>query len=306
VAALTDSTGAVTERYRYDAYGKQTITSPTGTVLARSSVNWSRGFTGYIADRETGLCYARSRMYSPGLGRFVSRDPMVYVDGPSVYQAFFVPAGTDPFGLFDMTQWNTLHTFAVSNGPFPMARSALRNWMENGGDLAFPFSNIMSSSEAAAGRDALKALLKHAVANSLSVGTSFPCDSTKTIQAGSFPTDQAVTTSGANDVHLLLGRFSIHGTVGGTLSKKCCGGIFFGPTCEVSGSLTYAYSIDDIYDFNVGDGYNLPGGLVVTASYLNQVKGLLHGENGVTNPHSTSSGTDTETVDVTCVAFASW
>jgi len=109
VAALTDSTGAVTERYRYDAYGKQTITSAVGAMLARSSVNWNRGYTGYIADQETSLLYARSRMYSSFLGRFASRDserrhPILvfsqdgYRDGFSLYFAYFAINHIDPLG----------------------------------------------------------------------------------------------------------------------------------------------------------------------------------------------------------------
>jgi len=112
-AALTDFARTVVERYRYDAYGKQTITNSTGTVLARSSVNWNRGFTGYISDQETGLMHARGRYYSGVLGSFISRDPIgdpdplwnanpiQYADGLSLYGAFFAPNNTDPFG----TSW---------------------------------------------------------------------------------------------------------------------------------------------------------------------------------------------------------
>jgi len=39
-------------------------------------VNWNRGFTGYIADGETGLLHARARQFSPELGRFIGRDPV--------------------------------------------------------------------------------------------------------------------------------------------------------------------------------------------------------------------------------------
>jgi len=75
VAAMTDSTGAVVERYRYDAYGKRTVTNAGGTPIAASTIGQQRGFTGYYLDAETGLYYARARMYSPSLGRFVNRDP---------------------------------------------------------------------------------------------------------------------------------------------------------------------------------------------------------------------------------------
>ena len=59
VAALTDATGAVVERYKYTAYGKQIITAGVGgAIRAKSAVGLDRGFTGYVADNETGLLYA--------------------------------------------------------------------------------------------------------------------------------------------------------------------------------------------------------------------------------------------------------
>jgi len=73
-SAITNASGVVVERMRYDAYGKQTITTATGTTRNQSAVGFSRGFTGYIIDEETGLYYARARMYSVGLGRFLSRN----------------------------------------------------------------------------------------------------------------------------------------------------------------------------------------------------------------------------------------
>lgn len=59
------------------------------------------GFTGYITDSETGLCFARTRMYSPTLGRFVGRDALTYAEGYSLYLAYFVPRGVDPLGMYD-------------------------------------------------------------------------------------------------------------------------------------------------------------------------------------------------------------
>lgn len=103
VAALTSGNtgdmGAVVEKYAYDAYGKQTITAGVGgAVRAKSAVGFDRGFTGYIVDQETGLLHARARQYSPTLGRFIGRDPKGYVDGLSLYSAYFVPNHLDPTG----------------------------------------------------------------------------------------------------------------------------------------------------------------------------------------------------------------
>ncbi len=100
VAALTDGTGAVVERYRYDAYGKRTVLAANGTTtLAGSAYGNQRSFTGLYEDAETGLLVADWRVYKPSLGRWISRDPLGYVDGLSLYAAYFVPNSTDPSGL---------------------------------------------------------------------------------------------------------------------------------------------------------------------------------------------------------------
>jgi len=119
-SAVANAAGQVQERYRYDAYGKQTITTATGTTRNRSAEGFSRGFTGYILDEETGLYYARARMYSAGLGRFIERDAMRrnigmgpdgvsrfllpsggdgYQDGMSLYSGNYIPNQMDPSGM---------------------------------------------------------------------------------------------------------------------------------------------------------------------------------------------------------------
>ncbi len=64
-------------------------------------MGYSCGYTGYIRDDETGLNFARARMYSPITGRFVGRDPLGYVDGFGLYIAYFIPNRLDPWGLED-------------------------------------------------------------------------------------------------------------------------------------------------------------------------------------------------------------
>jgi len=88
-----------------------------------SSYGFQRGFTGYHLDAESGLCYARARMYSAALGRFIGRDsdpvhdhyvlpevplagntdggvPLTsgYNDGWNLYAAYFAPNFVDPSG----------------------------------------------------------------------------------------------------------------------------------------------------------------------------------------------------------------
>ncbi len=65
--AITDSTGAVVERYDYDAFGALRNT-PTG-------LSNDRRFTGEQHDAETAYTFLRARYYDPALGRFISKDP---------------------------------------------------------------------------------------------------------------------------------------------------------------------------------------------------------------------------------------
>lgn len=98
VTAAMDGGGTLLERYRYDAYGARTVLDPAGAPGSGSAVGNEIGFTGRAHDSETGLIYFRSRYYDPELGRFISREP-TYIEGPSLYQAYFVPHRPDPSGL---------------------------------------------------------------------------------------------------------------------------------------------------------------------------------------------------------------
>ena len=100
VAAVTSASGEVIERWSYNSYGVETVKSSIGDTIAKSAVNADRAFTGYLVDGETGLYYARSRMFSSDLGRFISRDGMGYVDGYDSYAAYMVPNQVDPSGNY--------------------------------------------------------------------------------------------------------------------------------------------------------------------------------------------------------------
>jgi RHS repeat-associated protein len=66
-AAVTDSTGLLLSRARYEPYGKATA----GTVPTEL------GFTGHVNDASTGLVYMQQRYYEPVAGRFLTVDPVV-------------------------------------------------------------------------------------------------------------------------------------------------------------------------------------------------------------------------------------
>lgn len=66
IVAVTNADGALIETREYEAYGQQL--SP--------QVSDGPGYTGHVQDRVTGLTYMQQRYYDPGLGRFLSIDPV--------------------------------------------------------------------------------------------------------------------------------------------------------------------------------------------------------------------------------------
>lgn len=93
VTAVTDDTGAVVERRRYEWFGATDYRDPAGTQVATSPSGLRYGFHGREFDSETGLYYFRARYYDPTAGRFISRDP-VWDEGNHGNQYTF--AGNDP------------------------------------------------------------------------------------------------------------------------------------------------------------------------------------------------------------------
>ena len=94
----------VRERYVYDPYGQVTVlkadwsaaTNPTTPSWA-----WYYLHQGGRWDATAGLYHFRNRDYSPTLGRWMTQDPLGYVDGGSLYQAYRSGpvGGVDPWGL---------------------------------------------------------------------------------------------------------------------------------------------------------------------------------------------------------------
>lgn len=89
-AALTDATGNTVEQQSYDSFG-----SSAGSARTRY------GYTGRERDPDAGLLYYRARFYDPGLGRFISEDPIRLAGGLNLY-AYVGNGpinGSDPLGL---------------------------------------------------------------------------------------------------------------------------------------------------------------------------------------------------------------
>ncbi|MEM9917266.1 MAG: RHS repeat-associated core domain-containing protein [Bacteroidota bacterium] len=101
VTHLADADGMLAEQYEYDAYGNITIFDGAGIQIGASLLGNPYLFTGQRYDAESGLHFYKARYYSSQLGRFLQRDPLGYIDGPSLYEYVFSnPANwVDPLGL---------------------------------------------------------------------------------------------------------------------------------------------------------------------------------------------------------------
>jgi len=102
VVALVDKNAAVLERYAYDPYGNVTIyNADWSSMRTSSSYDNPVLYCGYWRDCESGLYHVRYRYYHDRLGRWITRDPLGYIDGMSVYG--YVEGNplthTDPSGL---------------------------------------------------------------------------------------------------------------------------------------------------------------------------------------------------------------
>jgi RHS repeat-associated protein len=86
---LTSSTGSVTEKCTYGAYGTPTCEGTSTTPL---------GYDGQYTSSDTGLIYMRARTYDPATAQFLTRDPWVAITGePYSY------AGDNPLTFADPT-----------------------------------------------------------------------------------------------------------------------------------------------------------------------------------------------------------
>jgi RHS repeat-associated protein len=77
VRELTDSTGTMRARYDYDPYGRATKIS--------GDLESPQTFTGHMPHGPSGLLLAPYRAYDPGLGRWISPDPLGFGAGPNFY-----------------------------------------------------------------------------------------------------------------------------------------------------------------------------------------------------------------------------
>ena len=98
--ALTNAAGTLVERYTYSAYGTLGIYDANGTVRSSSTYANRHTYTGREWDGDLRLYHFRARWYDPATGGFVTRDPLGYVDGMSLYRGYFGVQFIDAYGLW--------------------------------------------------------------------------------------------------------------------------------------------------------------------------------------------------------------
>jgi RHS repeat-associated protein len=95
---LTDQNGNTAWSAQYKAWGE--ASEQRSDFAQRVSLKNPIRFQGQYHDPETGLHYNRHRYYDPGVGRFISKDPIGYQGGLNLYQYVPNPTGwIDPLGL---------------------------------------------------------------------------------------------------------------------------------------------------------------------------------------------------------------
>ena len=119
VVALYNSTGTLTAKYSYDAYGKLLgITNASGSAItakyAPATLNPLR-YRGYIYDNETGFYYVSSRYYDPETCRWINADKEISgVGGEILGYNVFSYCFNNPINMGDPTgNWPKWATIAL-------------------------------------------------------------------------------------------------------------------------------------------------------------------------------------------------
>jgi RHS repeat-associated protein len=111
IAAITDETGAVTERLAYDPWGKRRFinTTPglTDKLDALVGIKTDRGYTEHEHLDEMGIINMNGRIFDPLIGRFMSADP--FIQAPYNLKSFnrYSYVWNNPLVMFDPTGFET-------------------------------------------------------------------------------------------------------------------------------------------------------------------------------------------------------
>ena len=116
VVAKTDENRVVLERREYEPYGRQ---------LVPSNVQDGPGYTGHVQDAATQLTYMQQRYYDPGIGMFLSVDP--------------VTAYSNPVGQFHRYRYANNNPYKFTDPDGRMIDDPFREWRDPRGRERRPF-----------------------------------------------------------------------------------------------------------------------------------------------------------------------
>ncbi|MBO7330507.1 MAG: hypothetical protein J6U52_01805 [Alistipes sp.] len=83
--SMSQHEGKLQERVEFDVYGMPSFFDVEGKVMTGSYIDNNVLFTGREYDAESNNYYFRARMQHPDIGRFMQKDPLMYVDGMNDY-----------------------------------------------------------------------------------------------------------------------------------------------------------------------------------------------------------------------------
>jgi len=92
--AASDSEGKILWRESYQPYGERQQHEP------RANAN-RRWFTSHVEDADTGLLYMQARYYDPRIGRFMSQDPVGFVESNPMSFNRYAYANNNPYKYVD-------------------------------------------------------------------------------------------------------------------------------------------------------------------------------------------------------------
>ena len=107
VVAITDTTGTLKQRVRYDAWGGRVAVALVDPYLEE------RGYTGHEHLDEVGLVHMNGRIYDPASGRFLQADPIVQSPENSQSYNRYSYVMNNPLSLTDPSGyawWNSIWT----------------------------------------------------------------------------------------------------------------------------------------------------------------------------------------------------
>ena len=152
IYALTDSSGAVSERYAFTAYGQPTFLNASATVQTSSAAGNRYTYTAREWDATIGLYHFRARWMSGLTGRFLTRDPIRYgTEQYCLYEYITAKAlvRRDPFGLYGIggdtgpcLWWLQRYALGGDNDVDLRVHGLFDEWRNNAG-VAGPIGNAM-------------------------------------------------------------------------------------------------------------------------------------------------------------------